>query len=75
MSRDKNPTLKITLSNGIDCIKFKSSEEEFNELYTDVGRVVINLVGQCEKNEWNGHISSQVIMKDYEIVTKNEYYF
>lgn len=29
MSRDKNPTLKITLPNGVACIKFKSSEEEY----------------------------------------------
>lgn len=26
MSRDKNPTLKIQLPNGVSCIKFKSSE-------------------------------------------------
>ena len=29
MSRDKNPTLKITLPNGTSLIKFKSNEEEY----------------------------------------------
>ena len=29
MSRDKNPTLKITLSNGVSLIKFKATEEEY----------------------------------------------
>lgn len=29
MSADKNPTLKITLSNGLSLIKFKSSQEEY----------------------------------------------
>lgn len=32
MSPDKNPTLKISLPNGVDCIKFKSSEEEYKSL-------------------------------------------
>jgi hypothetical protein len=32
MSKDKSPTLKITLSNGVSLIKFGSSEEEYNSL-------------------------------------------
>ena len=44
MSKDKNPTLKITLPNGISLIKFKSSEEEFNNLYSE-GYITINAVG------------------------------
>lgn len=47
MSRDKNPTLKINLHNGINCIKFKSSEEEFNNLYSDSGCVVVTIIGKC----------------------------
>lgn len=29
LSRDKNPTIKIQLPNGVSCIKFKSSEAEY----------------------------------------------
>lgn len=75
MSRDKNPTLKITLSNGISLIKFKSSEEEFNKLYSDSGCAVINILGKCERNNYMNRISPQIIVENYEIITKQKYYF
>lgn len=75
MSANKNPTLKITLPNGVDLIKFKSSEEEFQQLYSELGCVIINIVGKCERNIWNGIISPQIIIEAYEIVAKTEYYF
>ena len=52
MSRDKNPTLKIQLPNGVSCIKFKSSEEELNQLYSENGCVHINMVGRPEVNRY-----------------------
>lgn len=75
MSPDRNPTLKITLSNGVSCIKFKSSEEEFNELFSESGCVVINLVGRCESNEYNGLITPQILIENYDIVNRQKYYF
>ena len=57
MSAGKNPTLKITLPNGTSLIKFKSSEEEYEKLRSEVGCVVINIVGRCERNIWNGMIT------------------
>ena len=74
MSPDKNPTLKITLPNGTSLIKFKSSQEEFESLKTD-GMITLNVVGRCERNVWNGRISPQIIIEDYEIARKIEYYF
>lgn len=74
MSPDKNPTLKITLSNGTSLIKFKSSQEEFEELKTS-GMITLNIVGRCERNIWNGKINPQIIIEDYEIAKKVEYYF
>lgn len=71
----KETTLKITLSNGVSLIKFGSSEEEFNQLYSDLGCVTINVVGECKANDWNGTISPQIEIKDYEIVNTEEYYF
>lgn len=76
MSRDKNPTLKITLDNGTSLIKFGSSEEEYTKLVdSDLGCVNINVVGKCDRNEWNGRISPQIHVEDYEIVGVKKYYF
>lgn len=75
MSPDKSPTLKIRLPNGTSLIKFKASQEEFEDLYSATGCVIINAVGKCEKNEWNGTITPQIIIEDYEIVNKMAYYF
>lgn len=68
-------TLKITLPNGISLIKFRSSNEEYEQLYSELGCVNINVIGRCNKNIWNGIISPQVLITDYEIIGKTEYYF
>ena len=75
MARDRNPTLKITLPNGMSLIKFRSSDEEYNELYSELGCVTLNIVGRCERNEWNGNITPQILCETYEIVGKTDYYF
>ena len=76
MSADKNPTLKITLPNGLSLLKFRSSVEEFEALQSSpTGCVTINIVGKCERNIWNGIISPQITLEAYEIVGKSEYYF
>lgn len=77
MSKDKNPTLKILLPNGVSIIKFKSSIEEYEELtdISDTGSITINLIGTCAMNEWNGRIDAQIKVDDYEIVGKKLYYF
>ena len=67
MSKDKNPTLKLNL-NGIESIKFKSSEEEFDSIapngYTTT---VIDFVGKCTLNVWNGNTKPQIMIEDYEV--------
>lgn len=75
MSADKNPTLKILLPNGTSLIKFKSSHEEYEKLKSEMGCVTINVVGRCERNIWNGTVSAQLIIEDYEIVSTAQYYF
>ena len=47
-------TLKIELPNGLECVKFRSSEEEYNKLFTENGNVTINLVGTCGINNYFG---------------------
>lgn len=75
MDGGKRPALKITLPNGMSLIKFGSSKEEYESLYSELGCVNINVVGKCEINVWNGIIKPQIIIEDYEIVDRTEYYF
>ena len=75
MSPDKKPTLKITLPGDLSLIKFNSSQEEFDSLYTDLGCTIINVVGTCNLNSWMGIESPQILVEDYEIVGKQSYYF
>ena len=75
MSPDKSPTLKITLPNGTSLIKFKSSQEEYEKLRSETGYITINIVGKCERNVWNGTVTPQIIIEDYEIVGEQKYYF
>ena len=70
MSRDKNPTLKIQLPNGVTCIKFKSSEEELDNLSSELGCVSINLIGKPEVNRYFGSVTPQIIITDYEIISR-----
>lgn len=73
MSEDKNPTLKFTLPNGISLIKFKSSREEYEELIASEN-ILFNIIGRCERNVWNGRISPQILIEDFEKV-QYTYYF
>jgi single-stranded-DNA-specific exonuclease len=75
MAEDRNPTLKITLPNGVSLLKFRSSKEEYNLLCSELGCVTINIVGKCERNIWNGIVSPQIILENYEVVGRTEYYF
>lgn len=75
MSRDRNPTLKIQLSNGVTCIKFKSSEEELESLFSENGCVTINLVGKAEVNKYFNSVTPQLIIQNYEIINRQEYFF
>lgn len=75
MSPDSKPTIKIKLPNGTELIKFKSSYDEYKTLCSDLGCVTINIVGKAEINIWNGNINPQIIIQDYSIINKQEYYF
>lgn len=65
LSRDKNPTLKIVLPNGVAIMKFKSSEEEFNEFSEP--NMYLTCVGKCAINEWRGQMTPQIKIEDFEI--------
>ena len=74
----KETTLKITLptdGQDISLIKFGSSKEEYEQLYSDLGYVTINVIGHFQKNIWNGNVSPQILIEDYEIINRTVYYF
>lgn len=77
MSPDKKPTLKITLPNGLTLIKFKSSQEEFDLLQptSEDNCILINAVGTCNLNVWNGNFNPQIIIEEYDIIHRLTYYF
>ena len=68
LSPDKNPTLKIHLSNGVDIMKFKSSQEEFEQFTRP--NMYLTAVCRCSKNEWNGRVTAQLIVEDFYITEK-----
>ena len=68
----KGTTLKIDTPS-MELIKFGSSEEEYESLYSKLGCVIINVVGQCEINSWNNR--PQIKLIDYEITKRQQYYF
>lgn len=63
LSPDKHPTTKIHLENGIDIMKFKSSQEEYEQLNNS--NMSLTAVCRCAKNEWNGRVTAQLIIEDY----------
>ena len=71
----KSNTVKITLPNGVNLIKFGMSDEEFDELYSEKGMVEIDVVGTCNCNEWNGNQYPQIMIKDINIKRKVAYVF
>ena len=72
----RDNTLKISLPNGISCIKFKASDEECYQLQNNsFGYYELNIVGRASINEWMGHLSAQLLIEDYEIVDSNKYVF
>ncbi|PLR72191.1 DHH family phosphoesterase [Bacillus sp. UMB0728] len=59
-------TLKFE-SKGIEYIKFFSSESEWIALKDHGERLVLDVVGKCSVNEWNGETKSQIVIEDYAV--------
>lgn len=63
LGKGKNPTLKITMPNGAELIKFKATEEEYNAMLD----TVIDVVGKCDANTWAGRTTPQIKVEAYNI--------
>ena len=70
----KNNTFKFNLLNGLSIIKFGGTEEQAN-LFTTTGYLEVNAICKCNANEWNGQVTPQLIMQDYEIIDSSKYFF
>lgn len=68
LAADRNPTIKIHLDCGVDIMKFKSSQEEYESLIEP--NTYITLVGRTNINEWNGRVTAQIMCEDYELEQK-----
>lgn len=70
----KGTTLKISFDDKrLSMIKFGSDEDEFMNLFSEYGCVLVNIVGRCCMNDWDN--SPQIKIEDYEIVGRKEFYF
>jgi single-stranded-DNA-specific exonuclease len=72
----KKNTLKFSYK-GMDFIKFFSSEQEWESIVNKGQRLVIDVVGKCSINEYNGVKTPQVVMEALEVtkVKKKEFVF
>ena len=68
LAADRNPTIKIHLDCGVDIMKFKSSQEEYESLIEP--NTYITLIGRTNINEWNGRVTAQIMCEDYELEQK-----
>lgn len=71
----KDNTLKITLPNGVSLVKFKATDEQCYKLQNTDGYYEINVVGRANKNQWNGIVTPQIFIEDYQIIDSNNFYF
>jgi single-stranded-DNA-specific exonuclease len=69
-------TIKIQLNNNVTLMLFNATEKDCDKLQTNnTGYVKINCVGKCHLNEWNGNVSPQIFITEYEIVDSSKYFF
>lgn len=65
-------TLKFKLPGDVQCVKFGSSNEEFQSLclpYTDPPQYYkVNVVGTPSVNRWGPYENAQIVVTDYEVV-------
>ena len=71
----KETTIKIALTNDVSLMIFNTNREEYEKLYSEDGFIEINAVCRCNKNEWNGRVTAQLFIDDYEIIDSCAYIF
>ena len=74
--RKTSNTIKITLNNGTPLMLFKATDEEC-ELFKDnnKGYVEVDIVAKANRNEFNGMVTAQLFIEDYEVTDSSKFYF
>lgn len=74
--RKSSNTLKITLPNKVNIMKFNATDEECEMLENQTGAYVqMDVVGTCHINEFFGNVTPQIFMEEYEITGSGKYLF
>ena len=63
-----NDTLRLVLPNGLVLVKFRLSEDDFEDMCKE--NTYMTCIVSPKKNEWNGNISGEGIIDDFELHTK-----
>lgn len=71
----KNNTLKVTLPNKVALIFFDAPDELCKQLQETRGYIEMDVVGAPNKNEYNGWVSAQILVSDYEITGESKFNF
>lgn len=72
----KNNTLKITLPNKVNIMLFCASDELCDMLQNkNPGHYCMDFVCRCHANEWNGTVTPQLFIEDYEIKSQLAFSF
>lgn len=67
----KKNTIKIN-SDEVSFLKFKSSENEYDELISWKDKVKLNILGRCSINEYDGGRYPQIIVEEWEVLDIEE---
>lgn len=74
--RKTNNTLKITLPNKVNIMKFNATDEECEILENQTGAYIqMDVVGTCHINEFFGNVTPQIFIEEYEITGSGKYLF
>jgi hypothetical protein len=74
--RKKDNTLKITLPNRVSLIMFHAPDDLCDMLQNqNPGYYTMNIVARCAANEYNGYVTPQLKIKDWEILGKSAWDF
>lgn len=74
--RKSSNTLKITLPNKVNIMKFNATDEECEMLENQTGAYVqMDVVGTCHINEFFGNVTPQIFIEEYEITGSGKYLF
>lgn len=71
----KENTIKVTLKPDLVLMLFNTNRETYEKLYSENGFVEINAVCRCNKNEWNGYVTAQLFIEEFEILDSCVYIF